>query len=174
MLFHRVSPSPFRRHTRIRMNRRTFITWVVPCFIAIFFAMQLFRVLPRARLTSLAELQPSAFVPTSWKHYYSATSNEKMPDPKTQSQEQEEKKGTPLGLTEPPAGGIKLDVGSGEGVALDHLGPMVVNKDGTISRITNWDKMADIEKKNTMRILQKRNKQRLDALKQAGEEGASM
>lgn len=155
------------------MNRRTFITWVVPCFIAIFFAMQLFRFLPRARLTSLAELQQPAFVPTSWKHCYSATSNEKMSDPNTQSQEQEEKKGTPLGLPEPPAGGIKLDVGSGEGVALDHLGPMVVNKDGTISRITNWDKMADIEKKNTMRILQKRNKQRLDALKQAGEEGAS-
>jgi predicted Fe-S protein YdhL (DUF1289 family) len=47
---------------------------------------------------------------------------------------------------------------------------MVVNKDGTISRITNWDGMAEIEKKNTLRILQKRNKQRLDALKNANQE----
>jgi hypothetical protein len=93
-----------------------------------------------------------------------------MADPDSQSQQQEEKTKTPLGLPEPPAGGIKLDVGSGEGVALDHLGPMVVNKDGTISRITNWDAMAEIEKKNTLRILQKRNKQRLDALKQANQE----
>ncbi|CAD0109810.1 unnamed protein product [Aureobasidium uvarum] len=92
-----------------------------------------------------------------------------MADPNAQSHEQQEKKETPLGLPEPPAGGIQLDVSSGQGVALDHLGPMVVNKDGTISRITNWDTMADIEKKNTLRILQKRNKQRLDALKQASQ-----
>ncbi|KAK5722956.1 hypothetical protein LTR17_014088 [Elasticomyces elasticus] len=75
---------------------------------------------------------------------------------------------TPLGLPEPPAAdSIKLDVTSNEAVALDHLGPMVVNIDGTISQITNWDQMTEIEKKNTMRMLQRRNKQRLDALKQA-------
>ncbi|KAK6008461.1 hypothetical protein QM012_000364 [Aureobasidium pullulans] len=93
-----------------------------------------------------------------------------MADQNSQSDDQQEKRDIPLGLPEPPAGGIQLDVGSGGGVALDHLGPMVVNKDGTISRITNWDRMADIEKKNTLRILQKRNKQRLDALKQANQE----
>ncbi|KAK4956890.1 hypothetical protein LTR10_006419 [Elasticomyces elasticus] len=75
---------------------------------------------------------------------------------------------TPLGLPEPPApDSIKLDVTSNEAVALDHLGPMVVNIDGTISQITNWDQMTDNEKKNTRRMLQRRNKQRLDALKQA-------
>ena len=42
---------------------------------------------------------------------------------------------------------------------------MVVNVDGTMSRISNWDKMADIEKKNTLRIIAKRNRERLDALK---------
>lgn len=150
------------------MNRRTFLTWVLPCFAIVFLAMQLFRYFPRARLTSLADLHRPAFAPSSWKSYTTANDNMANPD----SQQKEEKRGTPLGLPEPPAGGIKLDVGSGEGVALDHLGPMVVNKDGTISRITNWDKMAEIEKKNTLRILQKRNKQRLDALKQASQESS--
>lgn len=50
-------------------------------------------------------------------------------------------------------------------VKLDHLGPMVVNVDGTLSRISNWDKMADIEKENTLRIIKKRNQARLEALR---------
>ncbi|KAK5697831.1 hypothetical protein LTR97_006789 [Elasticomyces elasticus] len=84
---------------------------------------------------------------------------------------QSDPRNTPLGLPEPPAAGsIKLDVTSNEAVALDHLGPMVVNIDGTISQITNWDQMTEAEKKNTMRMLQRRNKQRLDALKQAEEQ----
>ncbi|KAI5203882.1 hypothetical protein E4T39_03937 [Aureobasidium subglaciale] len=121
----------------------------------------------RRTFLTLAELNRPAFTSTTNGKQYSSTSNDKMTD--SQSHE-EEKKGTPLGLPAPPAEGIKLDVSSGEGVALDHLGPMVVNKDGTISRITNWDKMAEVEKKNTLRILQKRNKQRLEALKQAGQD----
>jgi hypothetical protein len=65
----------------------------------------------------------------------------------------------------------KLDVnGQGTTVSLDHLGPIVVNQDGTMSRISNWDKMTEIEKKNTVRIIGKRNKQRLEALKAAGVE----
>ncbi|KAK8205725.1 hypothetical protein IWZ01DRAFT_440334 [Phyllosticta capitalensis] len=60
-----------------------------------------------------------------------------------------------------------IDLG-GEGggqVRLDALGPMVVNKDGTLSRIANWQKMTDIEKRNTLRILGKRNQLRLGALR---------
>ncbi|KAG9960314.1 hypothetical protein KCU61_g6708, partial [Aureobasidium melanogenum] len=152
------------------MNRRTFLTWVLPCFAVIFFAMQLFRYFPRARLTSLAELHRPALRPSFSQPYTSSAPNDKMADSNFQPNDQQHKRDQPLGLPEPPAGGLKLDVNSGEGVALDHLGPMVVNKDGTISRITNWDKMADIEKKNTLRILQKRNKERLDALKQANPE----
>lgn len=61
-----------------------------------------------------------------------------------------------------------IDVsGSGTTVKLDALGPMVVNVDGTMSRISNWDKMADIEKENTLRIIGKRNQQRLAALRKA-------
>lgn len=54
-------------------------------------------------------------------------------------------------------------------VKLDHLGPLVVNKDGTLSRIENWAAMAEIERQNTLRVLGKRNQARLEALR--GEEG---
>lgn len=64
---------------------------------------------------------------------------------------------------------VRLDLGveGGSTVTLDHLGPMVVNVDGTLSRIGNWEQMTEIERKNTLRILGKRNKQRLEALKAA-------
>jgi hypothetical protein len=58
-----------------------------------------------------------------------------------------------------------LEVGSEEGVKLDHLGPIVVNVDGSMSRIGNWDKMTELEKKNTFRIIAARNKVRLAALR---------
>lgn len=68
---------------------------------------------------------------------------------------------------------MRLDLGAegGSTVSLDHLGPMVVNVDGTLSRIGNWEQMTEIERKNTLRILGKRNKQRLEALKAARGEG---
>jgi len=55
-------------------------------------------------------------------------------------------------------------------VKLDHLGPMVVNVDGTLARISNWEQMTDGEKQGTLRIIGKRNKQRLEALKAKGED----
>lgn len=70
----------------------------------------------------------------------------------------------PLPLPEPSSESTQLNV-NGEGVKLDHLGPLVVNKDGTLSRIANWDKMAEIEKQNTLRILGKRNQLRLGTLR---------
>ncbi|KAG6100493.1 hypothetical protein E4U31_003969 [Claviceps sp. LM219 group G6] len=63
-----------------------------------------------------------------------------------------------------------LDVsGEGSTVKLDHLGPLVVNTNGTMSRIGNWAQMSSIEKENTLRILGKRNKQRLEVLKKRAE-----
>ncbi|KAI0427987.1 hypothetical protein F5Y09DRAFT_344155 [Xylaria sp. FL1042] len=59
-----------------------------------------------------------------------------------------------------------LEVG-GAALRLDHLGPLVVNEDGTMSRIANWEKMADIERENTLRILGKRNQMRLAKLRAA-------
>jgi hypothetical protein len=93
-------------------------------------------------------------------------------DEKQQAQDSSQPDKLPLGLPEPPSadGPIKLDVSTGESVSLDALGPMVVNKDGTISRIANWDKMAAIEKQNTLRIVGKRNQVRLEALRKQEEE----
>ena len=79
----------------------------------------------------------------------------------------------PLPLPEPPADGTTptLDVSSGQPLALDHLGPMVVNRDGTLSRIANWAEMSEIERRNTLRVLGKRNALRREALLAAEAEG---
>lgn len=61
-----------------------------------------------------------------------------------------------------------LDISGGDStVSLDAMGPVVVNKDGTVSRVTNWGKMTEMERETTLRVLGKRNKQRLAALKEA-------
>ncbi|KAI1457923.1 hypothetical protein F4805DRAFT_160452 [Annulohypoxylon moriforme] len=99
----------------------------------------------------------------------SANSQEAAP---TQTQHSENEQNgassqkSPLPLPAPDGDTTQLLVG-GEGVKLDHLGPLVVNEDGTMSRIANWNEMAEIERQNTLRILGRRNKQRLDALKAA-------
>lgn len=51
---------------------------------------------------------------------------------------------------------------------------MVVGRDGTVSRIANWGEMAEIERRNALRILGKRNQLRLATLRgegQAGDQG---
>ena len=42
---------------------------------------------------------------------------------------------------------------------------MIVNPDGTMRRITNWDILTKQEQESTWRIISARNKKRLDALK---------
>lgn len=80
--------------------------------------------------------------------------------------------GQPLGLPSPPSkeeeAAMKLDMSSGsDTIKLDHLGPLVVNKDGSLSRISNWEQMTAQEKKSTLKILGKRNQLRTDALKES-------
>lgn len=69
----------------------------------------------------------------------------------------------PLGLPAPsdaPANDEPSNV-----IKLDHLGPMIVNSDGTISRIANWQNMSEIEKQRSLRLLAKRNNARIQSLK---------
>lgn len=54
---------------------------------------------------------------------------------------------------------------NGAAVMLDKLGPMVVGRDGMLSRIANWGEMTKIERDNTLRILCKRNQLRLANLR---------
>ncbi|KAL2751807.1 hypothetical protein ACRALDRAFT_2062822, partial [Sodiomyces alcalophilus JCM 7366] len=55
-------------------------------------------------------------------------------------------------------------ISNGATVSMDAWGPVVVNVDGTMSRISNWTEMSEIEKQNTLRIIGKRNRQRRAAL----------
>jgi hypothetical protein len=74
----------------------------------------------------------------------------------------------PLSLPAPSGTATKLDVsGEGGSVKLDHLGPLVVGADGKLSLIANWKNMTEIERVNTLRVLGKRNKERIEALKAA-------
>lgn len=91
--------------------------------------------------------------------------------------QQQEQKQQPLALPDPSTASsgahqIDLSKDGGSAVKLDHLGPMVVNTDGTMSRISNWEQMSEMERQRTLRVLGKRNKQRMDALKaKAAEDG---
>ena len=84
--------------------------------------------------------------------------------------------GAPGGLPAPGEGQpITLDVSGGQSstVRLGHLGPLVINADGTTGRVANWDGMTAHERETTMRLLNKRNKARLEALKAKGGGGGT-
>lgn len=85
-----------------------------------------------------------------------------------QKQQQQQQQGLPAPGEGTP---VTLDVsGEGSTVRLAELGPLVVNADGTVARITNWREMTDAERETTVRMVGRRNKQRLDALKKRGNE----
>ena len=66
-------------------------------------------------------------------------------------------------LTAPDVAPVRLKLG--ESHTMEHLGPLIINKDGTMRRINNWSKMTDRERKVTMRRITKRNRERLAQLK---------
>ena len=74
--------------------------------------------------------------------------------------------GEGAGRAEQPAAEGELRLG-GEGVALDHLGPVVVNEDGSLSRIANWAALSERERDVAKRRISKRNQERLAALRAA-------
>lgn len=130
------------------------------------------RCILQARLHPIRRLEVAAAMPTrnsstvatetasSQQPQHASEQGERTNQPLSQNPEQV------LPLPEPKAGNAtQLDVGSGQGVKLDHLGPMVVNRDGTLSRIANWEHMSDIERRNTLRILGKRNQLRMETLR---------
>ena len=51
---------------------------------------------------------------------------------------------------------------------------MVVNKDGSLSRITNWPEMTEEERRRTLRIVVKRNRKRLAGLAGAQDGGEEL
>jgi hypothetical protein len=59
-------------------------------------------------------------------------------------------------------------------VKMDYLGPMIINTDGTVRRIANWQTMTPAEQANTVRLITARNKRRLEALKQQAAEAEAI
>eukprot|EP01038_Epipyxis_sp_PR26KG_P017083 gene17083-23500_t len=53
-----------------------------------------------------------------------------------------------------------------EPIKLDHLGPIIVNTNGTLARIPNWNTLTEREQTNTLRLIAKRNKERMEYLKE--------
>ncbi|KAI0743102.1 hypothetical protein C8Q80DRAFT_1192696 [Daedaleopsis nitida] len=52
----------------------------------------------------------------------------------------------------------QLTVNGTQTFKFDKLGPVVVNPDGTLSRIANWEQMTPFEKERILRVLVARNK----------------
>eukprot|EP00927_Polykrikos_kofoidii_P008708 TRINITY_DN13626_c0_g1_i1.p1 TRINITY_DN13626_c0_g1~~TRINITY_DN13626_c0_g1_i1.p1 ORF type:complete len:124 (+),score=23.94 TRINITY_DN13626_c0_g1_i1:119-490(+) len=63
--------------------------------------------------------------------------------------------------------GVRRVIVDGNPVQLDALGPVVVNTDGTISRINNWHEMTEMEQQKTLKVIGKRNQARLAKLSAA-------
>ena len=53
---------------------------------------------------------------------------------------------------------------NGEPLRLDALGPIILNTDGSTSRISNWTQMAEVERQRALRLIAKRNKKRREKL----------
>lgn len=70
----------------------------------------------------------------------------------------------PLGL--PAPSDVPSGQDSNQTIKLDHLGPMIVNSDGTISRISNWAQLTQPERDRSLRLLAKRNNVRMEGLRQ--------
>lgn len=127
--------------------------------------MQLARFIPQLQAMNLIRFgapRVASLFPSARQNFHTGTAFQDRAKSRTH---EEQEQGDIRGLPSPGEAGQKLDVNTDQTISFDHLGPIVVNTDGTMSRITNWDKMAPIERENTMRILGKRNKSRLEALK---------
>lgn len=56
-------------------------------------------------------------------------------------------------------GSNKLET-NGNHIKFDNLGPVIVNKDGTLSRIINWNEMTESERTATSKRITSRNQER--------------
>ena len=74
----------------------------------------------------------------------------------------------PLALPASDRAAPRVAVG-GEPVAMEELGPIVINTDGTTARITNWPDMTPAEQEKTRRVIVARNAKRLAKLEAARE-----
>lgn len=65
--------------------------------------------------------------------------------------------------------GLTKQLKFGESISMDELGPIIINPDGTMRRIANWNELTKGEQESTFRQIVARNKRRLAALKEQQE-----
>jgi hypothetical protein len=68
--------------------------------------------------------------------------------------------GQPALLALPSGNGDATQFGLGQTLKLDALGPIIVNSDGTTSRIVNWANLTERERQVALRRIAARNKER--------------
>ncbi len=68
--------------------------------------------------------------------------------------------GQPALLALPSGNGDATQLGLGQTLKLDALGPIIVNSDGTTSRIVNWVNLTERERQVALRRIAARNKER--------------
>eukprot|EP01040_Poterioochromonas_malhamensis_P012021 gene12021-13129_t len=64
-------------------------------------------------------------------------------------------------------GGEYKEFKLGETMTMDELGPMIITPEGYVRRIANWANMTKAEQAVAWRRISARNKQRIEALKEA-------
>ncbi len=65
-----------------------------------------------------------------------------------------------------PSESVRILEVNGNSIKMDELGPIIVNADGTLRRIENWATLTKVEQATTIKLISRRNRKRLDALKE--------
>merc|ERR1712196_353432 len=77
--------------------------------------------------------------------------------------------GVPFQLPPPSRESRAQVISVGEGVSLHELGPLVIHKDGTTSRIQGWSQKTKWEQERILRVLGTRNAERSEKLLAKGQ-----
>lgn len=72
---------------------------------------------------------------------------------------------------EAPAPEVQTITVDGTIIKLDRLGPIIVNTDGTLTRIANWAALSEPERQTALRRIAKRNRERRQRLEEEQEGG---
>ena len=111
---------------------------------------------------AITRLNSNYYIPSAFRLSSTMSKDEQQP---AQQENKDNKNPLPLPAPGDAANDGPTQIRVGESVALDAMGPLVVNRDGTMGRIGNWAGMTEHEKAQTLRLLGKRNKERMDILK---------
>lgn len=87
------------------------------------------------------------------------------------SNKEEDRPALPEKAHVPKQGGTRSLEVNGETLLLDELGPVVLQENGRMGRLSNWQDMTEHEQQMTLKFVAKRNKQRRAALLRNKDDG---